>query len=60
MDEAPAEDSPYRELTEYFRVCERTPFTLTFSEIADIIGCDLDKEAFLYEAFWYEDMPERS
>lgn len=60
MDEAPAEDSPYKELTEYFRLCERTPFTLTFSQIADIIGCDLDKEAFLYDAFWYDDMPERS
>lgn len=37
MDEAPDEDSPYKELTEYFRLCERTPFTLTFSQIEDII-----------------------
>ena len=60
MDDAPAIDSPYQELTEFFRVCERTPFTLTFQEIEKIIGDRLDEEAYSYEAFWYEDMPERS
>lgn len=57
LEEPPTEESPYLELTEYFRTCEKNVFTLTFSEIEYILGMHLDWEAYFYEAFWYDDSP---
>jgi len=54
----PASKSPYRELREYFRLAEKTPFTLTFQEIEAILGDKLPPEAYLYDAFWFEFEPE--
>lgn len=50
----PESESPYLELREYFRVMEKSPFTLTFHEIEDILGDKLPPEAYLYDAFWFE------
>ena len=57
LEEPSAEESPYLELTEYFRTCEKNVFTLTFREIEYILGMRLDWEAYFYEAFWYDDSP---
>ena len=53
----PESQSPYLELREYFRVIEKSPFTLTFHEIEDILGDKLPPEAYLYDAFWFEFEP---
>lgn len=58
-DQAPERESPYWELTEYFRLCENTPVSLTFEQIETILGEPLDWEARLFDAFWYDDMPGR-
>lgn len=60
MDAAPATESPYLELTEFFRLTDKTPLTLTFREIERILGEPLDWEAYFYEAFWYDDIPGRA
>lgn len=53
----PESNSPYLELREYFRLAEKTPFTLTFREIEDLLGDKLPPEAYLYDAFWFEFEP---
>ena len=55
--ETPESNSPYLELREYFRLTEKTPFTLTFLEIENILGDKLPPEAYLYDAFWFEFEP---
>ncbi len=57
LDEAPPEESPYWELTEFFRLCDQSPVRLTFREIERIIGDYLDAESRFYEAFWYDTQP---
>ena len=57
METAPESESPYLELTEYFRLCEQTPLTLRFQDIERILGDTLDWEAYFYEAFWYDGAP---
>lgn len=57
VTDAKQEESPYLELTEYFRLCDRSPLTLTFKQIEEILGDRLDWEAYFYEAFWYDDLP---
>jgi len=59
-DPAPAEDSPYWELRDYFRMSKKTPISLTFEKIEKILGEPLDWEAYHYEAFWYDETPDRS
>jgi len=54
---APVSKSPYLELTEFFRLENKTPFSLTFQQIEKIIGDALPWEARLFKAFWYDDIP---
>lgn len=51
------QESPYLELREYFRLCDKSPHTLTFWQIETILGDSLPAEAYFYDAFWYEVMP---
>lgn len=55
--ELPLKKSPYYELTEYFRLSNKSPISLTFKQIEDILGEPLDWEAGLYKAFWYDTEP---
>jgi len=57
MDDTPSIESPYLELTEFFKKCNKTPVSLTFSEIENILADALDWEAYFYKAFWYNDTP---
>lgn len=57
MNSLPTRESPYLELREFFRLCEKSPLTLTFRQIEDILGDSLPAEAYLYDAFWFEIMP---
>ena len=59
MDDAPADESPYIELTEYFRQSKRSTINLHFREIENILGDELPWEAYCFDAFWYDDMPEQ-
>jgi len=54
VTETPDSNSPYLELRDYFRMTEKTPFTLTFQQIEEILGDELPPEAYLYDAFWFE------
>lgn len=53
----PPEKSPYKDLTEFFRLKNEMPITLTFQQIEKIIGEPLPWEADQYEAFWLDDEP---
>lgn len=55
--DAPARKSPYLELQDFFRSCEKSPLTLTFQQMEKILGDDLPAEAYFFDAFWYENMP---
>ena len=57
VDDAPLRESPYLELREYFRLSDKSPLTLTFRQIEQILGDSLPAEAYFYDAFWYENMP---
>lgn len=57
VDTAPLRESPYLELREYFRLSDKSPLTLTFRQIEQILGGSLPVEAYFYDAFWYENMP---
>jgi len=57
LETAPLSESPYWELTEFFRLCDYSPVRLTFQEIERIIGDHLSVESRFYEAFWYDDQP---
>ena len=57
VDTAPLRESPYLELREYFRLSDKSPLTLTFRQIEQILGDSLPAEAYFYDAFWYENMP---
>ncbi len=50
-------ESPYWYLKEYFRLCDRSPVTLTFKEIEQMIGERLDWEAYFFDAFWFDETP---
>ncbi len=50
-------ESPYLELREFFRLSDKSPLSLTFKEIEQILGDSLPAEAYFYDAFWYENMP---
>lgn len=49
-------ESPYLELSEYFRLSDNSPLSLTFRQIEIILGDRLSWEAFFYKSFWYDDM----
>lgn len=57
LKDAPAQESPYLELRDYFRLCDKSPLTLTFEQIEEILGDNLPAAAYFYDAFWYETMP---
>lgn len=57
ITDAPASKSPYLELTEFFRVTNKTPFSLTFKEIEKILADPLPWESKLFKSFWYDDTP---
>ena len=56
----PDDDSPYIELTEYFRKHKQPVICLKFQEIERILGDRLPWEAYCFEAFWYDDTKELS
>lgn len=60
LTEAPAEESPYLELTEFFRTSKHTTLHMGFKELECILGDPLPWEAYRYKAFWYDDTPDRS
>lgn len=51
-----AQESPYLELSEYFRLCDQSLISLTFQQIESILGDGLSWEAYFYRAFWHDDM----
>lgn len=55
--DAPTSKSPYLELTDFFRMTNKTPFTLSFKEIEAKLGDKLPWEAKLFKSFWYDDTP---
>lgn len=50
-------ESPYLELRDYFRMSDKSPISLTFQKIEEILGDRLPAEAYLYDAFWFESLP---
>ena len=56
-EDAPRRNSPYLELREYFRLQEKTPLSLTFHQIEEILGDSLPAEAYFYDAFWLDEFP---
>ena len=60
MDNTPVAESPYLELTEFFRTVKQPIVQLRFSEIEKILGDKLPWEAFCFSAFWYDDTPDHS
>ena len=55
MDDAPAEESPYKELTEFFRLNRDQTINIHFKQIEAIIGDSLPWEAYCFDSFWYDD-----
>ena len=55
VTELPEIEDPYYPLREFFRLCSRSPVSLTFSEIEKIIGDRLDWEAYFCEAWWFDE-----
>lgn len=60
MSDTPPDKSPYLELKDYFRLCKKSPISLTFGKIETIIGEELSWEAHMYKSFWYDDEPGTS
>lgn len=58
LEDAPAENSPYLELTEFFRLNGRQTVSLSFRDIEHILGDALPWEAYCFDAFWYDTEPE--
>lgn len=58
MDTSPSDESPYIELTEYFRQSKRQTINLSFQDIEKILGDALPWEAYCFDAFWYDDTPD--
>lgn len=50
-------DDPYFPLREFFRQSGRSPITLTFQAIEDLLGDRLDWEAYFFPAFWFDEAP---
>ena len=57
VEDTPLGKSPYLELREFFRMSSKSPLSLTFQQIEQILGDGLPAEAYFYDAFWYEVMP---
>ena len=57
VEDAPLRKSPYLELREFFRMSSKSPLSLTFQQIEQILGDYLPAEAYFYDAIWYETMP---
>ena len=58
MDDAPAGESPYVELTEFFRRSKEQIINIHFKQIEAILGDSLPWEAYCFDAFWYDDTQE--
>lgn len=58
-EDAPADESPYTELTEFFRLSKHSVVHMGFEEIEHILGARLPWEAYCFEAFWYDDALEQ-
>lgn len=50
-------ENPYKTLQDFFHNTNKSPITLTFQQIEDIIGDTLDWEANFYEAYWFDESP---
>lgn len=59
-EDAPADESPYKELTEFFRLSKHPVIHMGFEEIEHILGARLPWEAYCFEAFWYDDALDQS
>lgn len=57
IDITPLRESPYLELRDFFRLTDKSPLSLTFHQIEEILGDSLPAEAYFFDAFWYEIMP---
>ncbi len=57
MEENFHTDDPYWALRVFFHNSKKSPITLTFDDIEEIIGDSLDWEAYFCEAFWYDQAP---
>lgn len=57
LEENRQTDDPYWSLRLFFHHNNKSPITLTFAEIEEIIGDHLDWEAYFCEAFWYDQAP---
>jgi len=44
----------FRELEAYFYKSKKTPITLTFKEIEEILGFPLSHSAYKYNSYWYQ------
>ena len=58
-DPHPVSRSPYYELQMYFHYSKKSLISLTFEQIEEIIGIQLGHDAYLYKAFWYDELPGR-
>lgn len=50
--------APYIRLRDYFRLREKSSVTLTFKEIENIMGDELNHHAYTDEGFWFDEMPD--
>ena len=55
-EDGPVGESPYMELTDFFRKSDQTTISLGFQEIEAILGDRLPWEAYFYDSFWYADV----
>ncbi|MDE7245626.1 MAG: hypothetical protein K2O18_16860 [Oscillospiraceae bacterium] len=58
LEDASESDSPYLELTEFFRQSKQKTIHLHFQEIERILKDKLPWEAYCFEAFWYGESPD--
>ena len=49
--------NPYETLREFFHNSNKSPITLTFKQIEEIIGDELDWSAHFFEAYWFDEAP---
>lgn len=57
VKEQVSSEDPYYPLREHFRQSSKSPLTLTFQAIEEILGDFLDWEAYFFPAFWFDEAP---
>lgn len=56
-EEKTGSEDPYYQLREFFRKAVKSPITLTFRDIEEMLGDALDWEAYFFPAFWFDEAP---